>query len=297
MPLQGFSGRSLQGFTRSLQGFSGGGGIYFSYSMLGADIVPGDPSDSRLVGYRRDGSFIQEFGDIRYSPGGVTFANNRFYVCDVEFFFTDCTVYVYEKDGTLVTQFNVRDAALDIASFNNELYVTSAHPIGEVNVYSNSGTLDRSWTCDSGFPLGIAEFNGEIYVSQIDDRIPPSPTTAEIVVYDTDGNVQRRWGTYGSGDGQFLNPYGIACYNSEVYVSELSRIQVFDTIGNFVRGWSQPNILNRSGISVKYGRVFVLKLNGSNIAIDVVQLDGTLVSTIETIYVNNTSVFKGIVAI
>jgi tripartite motif-containing protein 71 len=51
------------------------------------------------------------------------------------------------------------------------------------------------------------------------------------------------WGSYGSGDGQFLTPYGVAISGiGEVYVSdgEGHRVQVFSNGGSYLRQWSTP---------------------------------------------------------
>jgi tripartite motif-containing protein 71 len=50
-----------------------------------------------------------------------------------------------------------------------------------------------------------------------------------------------KWGSYGTGDGQFSSPIGIAADNSgNVYVTDVlnnDRIQKFDGNGNFITKW------------------------------------------------------------
>ena len=54
----------------------------------------------------------------------------------------------------------------------------------------------------------------------------------------------KEWGNYGTGDGQFTNPYSIALDNQRnVYVAEndlnnIRRIQKFDSDGNFLLKWT-----------------------------------------------------------
>jgi len=46
-----------------------------------------------------------------------------------------------------------------------------------------------------------------------------------------------KFGKKGTANGQFESPYGIATDGHQIYVSDDSRIQVFDQIGNFISQW------------------------------------------------------------
>ena len=88
---------------------------------------------------------------------------------------------------------------------------------------------------------------------------------ARIQVFDADGNLLHRWGTPGSGDGQFSGGRAIAIGESGyVYVAESgnNRVQVFDADGNFPRKWGTPGdgdgqLLGPDGIVVDNGMVYV----------------------------------------
>ena len=84
-------------------------------------------------------------------------------------------------------------------------------------------------------PSGIAiDSNGAVYVADRDN--------ARIQVFDAQGNFLRKWGEFGSGDGQFGFPSDIAIDSSgRVYVADTGnhRIQVFDAAGNFLRQWGE----------------------------------------------------------
>jgi DNA-binding beta-propeller fold protein YncE len=61
-----------------------------------------------------------------------------------------------------------------------------------------------------------------------------------IQVFDGEGNILRMWGTYGSGQAQFKNPWGVAVdREGNIVVADYgnNRIQVFDEKGNFLRMW------------------------------------------------------------
>ncbi|WP_434127648.1 6-bladed beta-propeller, partial [Enterococcus faecium] len=66
-----------------------------------------------------------------------------------------------------------------------------------------------------------------------------------IQVFDLNGTFLRKWGTLGSGDGQFNSPEGITIYNNEVFVvdNNNNRIQVFDLNGVYLRKWTD-NFIN-----------------------------------------------------
>ena len=72
-------------------------------------------------------------------------------------------------------------------------------------------------------PSGIAvDAAGRIYVCDTDNH--------RIQVFDSDGNLVTRWGSYGSNLGQFRRPMGIAIHpNGDIYVADTDnhRIQVF----------------------------------------------------------------------
>jgi len=63
---------------------------------------------------------------------------------------------------------------------------------------------------------------------------------------DLDNKFSTKWGTLGSGNGQFHQPTDIAVnsLNGMLYVADTfnNRIQVFDTDGNYVADWGQPGI-------------------------------------------------------
>ena len=60
--------------------------------------------------------------------------------------------------------------------------------------------------------------------------------------FSPDGTALARWGSYGSGDGQFYSVNGIGFdAAANLYVTEWDnhRVQVFDAAGNFLRKWGQ----------------------------------------------------------
>lgn len=100
--------------------------------------------------------------------------------------------------------------------------------------------------CPLDGPLGIATY----YVPLYPTFTTPPPAefrlyvcdsrNDRIVEFDSTGTARRTWGNYGSGEGQFDVPTGVALdFEGRVYVvdSGNSRVQVFDTTGQFLFAW------------------------------------------------------------
>ena len=62
----------------------------------------------------------------------------------------------------------------------------------------------------------------------------------QISKFDSSGNCQLGWGSYGTGNGEFNLPAGIAIDDSgNVFVADRHnyRVQMFDSSGNFLAKW------------------------------------------------------------
>lgn len=82
-----------------------------------------------------------------------------------------------------------------------------------------------------GTPVGICIYEHEVYITDTaNDRIQ---------VFTPGGTFVRKWGSPGTGDGQFDDPVGIVCISGEAYVVDQgnNRIQVFSTAGVYARKW------------------------------------------------------------
>ena len=82
-------------------------------------------------------------------------------------------------------------------------------------------------------PSGVVvDSSGNVYVTDTSNN--------RIQKFDSTGNPLMKWGSEGSGDGQFNYPYGIAIDNEgNIYVADSNnhRIQKFDSEGNFLMRW------------------------------------------------------------
>ena len=100
---------------------------------------------------------------------------------------------------------------------------------------------------------------GQVYITDSGNH--------RIQVFNANGNFITKWGSEGSGDGQFIYPYGITVdSNKRVYVTdtENNHIQIFDSNGIFITKWGSEGSGNGqfshpSGITVNnWGDYYVL---------------------------------------
>ena len=106
-----------------------------------------------------------------------------------------------------------------------------------------------------------------------------------IEKFDAKRNLVKTWGTFGSGDGQFSNPFGIATDGTTVYVADDDRadIQAFDTTGKFLRAFGP--IENNAGIFIAVDSNGTLYRAGGESAPSSIlkyAADGTVAATIDT---------------
>jgi len=163
---------------------------------------------------------------------------------------SDLNGYIYVSDGTnhrvqkltgdgIYVQTIAADAAprldgLGISS-TGELYITdvSGTP-GQSTIlhYTTSGGYNNRYGCSGGYPTACAfSHPNAIAVDQVGNFYVVDNDWFRVVKYTATGVILSSWGTWGSGDGQFDQPYGIAVNRNSgwVYVCEEfnNRIQVF----------------------------------------------------------------------
>lgn len=131
-------------------------------------------------------------------------------------------------------------------SIDNESNIyTASYQCQSVKKFNSTGNLINEW---GTLGIGPGQFwkitalsvsdNGYVYVVDQGESIFGYPP--RIQKFDGDGNFITQWGSYGSGEGQFIDPQGIAIDNKDnVYVLDFSnsRIQKFDGEGSFIAQW------------------------------------------------------------
>jgi regulation of enolase protein 1 (concanavalin A-like superfamily) len=182
---------------------------------------------------------------------------------------------VFNSSGTRIRK--VSSAGMPYGQFgpgvgvdgSGNTYMTWANG---VVAYDKYGNLLRKWqTCDdnarSGYPSDLAVTStGNVYVSD---------TSGRIQVFDKTGVLLRTIGSYGSGDGEFEYPMGLAFDAAgRLYVIDTytARVQVFDSAGKFLRKWTQGNPEEGIGYATKIaiggkGNVYVNDINSETVRI------------------------------
>jgi DNA-binding beta-propeller fold protein YncE len=125
---------------------------------------------------------------------------------------------------------------------NGNVYVAD-YGNSRVQVFSNTGTFLRKW---GTFGWGDGQFSGITGIS-LDSSGNVNTTegglygnAGRVQVFSNTGTFLRKWGTTGTGDGQFKGLVGIAVSTSgSVYVTDFgnTRVQIFSDTGTFLGKW------------------------------------------------------------
>jgi len=138
-------------------------------------------------------------------------------------------VLAFTKEGKYLYQWGnslIFNKVTQICSGPNGTIYTLDFSSAKISKFDRWGNLLLSWRTRH-IPLGIkCDQAGNVYVSEYE----------QIIKYDLNGKLVRKWGSHGSGEGQFDNPVGLAFDDHNyLYVADEYnyRIQKFDTAGHF----------------------------------------------------------------
>ncbi|KPL09296.1 MAG: hypothetical protein AMS26_23020, partial [Bacteroides sp. SM23_62] len=169
-----------------------------------------DSSLNRIQKYNSDGILITKWGSSGgndgqfYASSGIAIdAESFIYVSDTN----NHRIQKFTPDGQFVTKWG-----------------SEGSDDGQFDFFLQDNRLAQG---------GIAtDINGDVYVADTGNN--------RIQKFDSDGVFIMKWGTEGSGEGQFNNPEWIAIdTNGNVYVADTgnNRIQKFDLNGGFITQW------------------------------------------------------------
>lgn len=128
-----------------------------------------------------------------------------------------------------------------IAATEDEVYVIDT--TGRVQVFSHDGEFLRDWS------LPESEKGTPTAIRKIDDSRVLIPHThySCILEWSPEGELLHEWGSYGSGENEFIYPTSVvlgqdgAYYISE-YGEDAERVHVFDADRKFLRQWGSHGI-------------------------------------------------------
>ncbi|MDY0128785.1 MAG: PKD domain-containing protein, partial [Methanosarcina vacuolata] len=217
------------------------------------NIYVADYDNHRIQKFDSNGNFITKWGsygdsDGQFSnPSGVAVdSSGNVYVADTG----NRRIQKFDSSGKFITQgFLGRDDSqltlsegIAVDSYSN-VYVTDCY--SGIQKFDSSGKYITQWGSPSWYwdmeenteilvcsPQCVAvDSSGNVYVTDDSDQIQK---------FDSSGKFIAKWGSEGSGNGQFNNPHGVAVDSSgNVYVADSgnNRIQKFDSSGKFITKW------------------------------------------------------------
>jgi DNA-binding beta-propeller fold protein YncE len=186
-----------------------------------------------------------------FQPAGVAIdQRGNVYVADAG----NARIQKFDSSGTFIDEWGGHgrfDLPWGIATDSQgDLYV--ADPLADrVQKFDSSGELIAGWgrrgSGDGEFngPTGVAtDSEDNVYVVEASACARPDcpPANDRVQKFDSGGEFIGRWGSSGSGSGQFDSPYGVATDSEDnVYVADTgnARIQKFDSSGAFITRWGE----------------------------------------------------------
>jgi sugar lactone lactonase YvrE len=236
-------------------------------AVTGDTVYVVDGANDRVQLFTRDGSYLAAWG--RAGSGDGQFDHPV--AIDVA---SDGTVYVVDEGNFRVQKFSAAgefisqwggqgdgpgqfavpsDLAIDAAGFVYVVDRTTA-----IQKFTAEGALVTTWTHgESGSKYGIAiDSQGYLYTVNL----------LTVQKFAPNGAFVTEWGAYGSGEGQFIGPQGIAIDSHDrIYVADTfnRRVQIFSpegeflaTMGRYGSGDGQLLVPLRAAVSSE-GDVFV----------------------------------------
>ncbi len=251
---------------------------------------------------------------LMFTTGIATDVNNNVYVSDLK----NQRVNKYSSNGAFIGTFAEIDSPHDIAiDINGDVFIaesarwlkkfnSSGEMIHSINIAYQARGIDISngylYTVDCSYN-GVQKFSSDLNVldvwgvsGQITFDSPKGIVTDKeeniyvvdnfyVKKFDADGAFIEQWGGYGSENGKFYYPYGIAIDNIEkFYIADTSnhRIQKIASDGTFIAKWGKEGSGNGEfkhprGIATDKGN-YVYVADSGNDRIQKFTSDGTFVT-------------------
>ena len=233
-------------------------GLTTSYGSQAIDSS--DPSTYQYVASKSYGTYgngAGQFDDIR---GLAQDSSGYVYVADTN----NSRVQKYDRDGNFLTSWGTlgvgdgqMDHPKDIAvDSDNNVYVADWFN-RRIEKFTSDGVFVTKW---GSYGPGDGQFanawalavgpDDSVYVMDIGADWDPGGGIERVQKFTSDGVFVTKWGSYGSGDGQFMNPTGGGIdKDNNVYIADGShRVQKFSLDGLLIEKWGNDS--NMSGRSI-----------------------------------------------
>lgn len=183
-----------------------------------------------------DAAHFNQPTDVAVAPDGTFYVSDGYGNSRVAKFAADGTFLMdWGRKGKRPGEFDLpHGLALDDAG---KLYVAD-RTNQRIQIFNSDGELLRLWGAEqlgrAGRPWGLdVSSDGFLFVIDGGDMNEDTPDHAQVVQLDLEGNVIRRWGSYGTAPGQFLWGHDIAAgEDGAVYTVD---VRDNDWVQKFVR--------------------------------------------------------------
>jgi len=242
-------------------GFGSGDGQFSSPTGAALDaagnVYVADYANHRIQKFSSTGTFLTKWGSLGSANGqfngpfGVgTDGAGNVYVADVE----NCRIQKFTGAGVFVTKWGslgsgdgqLNRAAGVAADAVGNIYVAD-NDNHRVQKFSSTGTFITKWgsvgSANGQFinPTGITvDAAGNVYVADYNNNRIQKFSGAGVAFAEVPAAYLFKWGSQGSGNGQFQTAFGVATDPAgNVYVADTfnNRIQKFTSTGSYVTQW------------------------------------------------------------
>jgi len=226
------------------------GEVYIS-ELMGNRIVKYSPTGTLITAW---GTFGNSNGQFNWPKYIAVDGENNIYVADEK----NLKIQKFNSSGTYITKWDVDFAgSIGVDKLNKWVYTIDVSNVLQkfdlsgnfIKEWGGTGTGDGQLMLTNQNDLSNQGMNGQIAVDKTGNIYVVDNMNFRIQKFSSYGDYIMKWGSKGSGGGQFLFPCGIAIDNANgfIYVADnsaknggsgnIARIEKFDLGGNFIKQW------------------------------------------------------------
>jgi DNA-binding beta-propeller fold protein YncE len=222
-------------------------------------------------GHAAPGDFLFQLGTANTftAPKGVAFdGSGNMYVTD------DFRVQVFDRSGNILRSWGSYGSGDGQFGYNTSIAVAGnlvfvAEPYvsdlgnGRIQVFDLTGQYLRKIAAENFYPDAIAtDSKGNVYAV--------STYGSVVLVFDSNGNVIRKFGSSGTANGQLDYPSDITVDSAgRIYVVDQNKLQIFDNSGNFLISLGPYHVYNGHVAVDSAGDIYVASGPGGTFEVNV----------------------------
>lgn len=209
-------------------------------AISGDEIFIADESNHRIQVFSSEGAFLRTWGIRGWAPEQFCFPQSLAVTEEEVFIIGEGRerVQVFNRKGDYLRSWGEKEfrCPSSLAVSNDKVFVADS---GKMKVFRRDGTLVESWPLPGIQSLGLCSSRSGEVIFVADSR------NHHVHVFSVDGTFLRKFGSEGTGHGQFNNPCSVATTASgKVLVVDQTnnRVHVFSEDGTFHRMWGCEGI-------------------------------------------------------